>query len=246
MDVITITEAFAYHKLLDLSTSDADGTESENAFDEFDEFDSDDDPEDDPEPEDEYEDEYEDEDGQENDAQRDGGPNINDHEDDEDGQEKDHEDGEDDGESFGDGELQCDDGPRERSFIPHALIKVGFNDRLLALSGARNSEPALCPNEVLRDGLWTVDPEFGFGRCRMGFLSRLAHICTQAQIQSCARESCDRTKKAMDSVAPRCNWAVFREWALIAMSCQASMNDEQKLSRLTPISPGPCPVAAWR
>ncbi|KAF4944249.1 hypothetical protein FGADI_12825 [Fusarium gaditjirri] len=35
----------------------------------------------------------------------------------------------------------------------------------------------------------------------------------------------------MDELAPSCTWEPFRQWALTAMSCQASMDDSSKLTR---------------
>ncbi|KAL7928854.1 hypothetical protein V8C35DRAFT_332409 [Trichoderma chlorosporum] len=110
------------------------------------------------------------------------------------------------------------------------LIKVGVNDPLLVDVVYEDEDDSFCKNSAVHSRLWAADPGLKFGK-DMGFLSQLAHLCIEAKLQCCNRESCLSNKEAMSNVAPNCNWTTFRDWALTAMSCQTSMSDEQKLSR---------------
>lgn len=111
------------------------------------------------------------------------------------------------------------------------LVHVRAKDRLLRSYGPRSPWISKCPNARLRSGLWVVNPELGSSNRQMGFLSHLAQLCVHSELHSCTNPSCVRAVEAMSRLAPECDWKGFREWALVAMSCQASMNDAQKRSR---------------
>lgn len=64
-----------------------------------------------------------------------------------------------------------------------------------------------------------------------GFLMQLSHICVESKLRDCQNEACVQERKAMDKVAPTCDWQGFRDWAIVAMSCQAMFSHEQKLTR---------------
>ncbi|KAH6640307.1 hypothetical protein F5144DRAFT_544516 [Chaetomium tenue] len=116
---------------------------------------------------------------------------------------------------------------------PVPYVKAGFNHRLLANPWQRS--PDHCGNSGFRAGLWGVDPRLVRDLTRsdldMGFLSQLAQLCIQAQLRPCEHEPCALHRTAMARTAPRCDWAPFSEWALVAMSCQAGMGDEDKISQ---------------
>jgi hypothetical protein len=62
-------------------------------------------------------------------------------------------------------------------------------------------------------------------------LNQIAQLCVRSSIHECTNAACVKTRKAMDQVAPLCQWECFREWAIAMMSCQASMTHEQRLTR---------------
>jgi len=115
-------------------------------------------------------------------------------------------------------------------------LDLGLEDPLVIEDTTSKTSPeAECANSRYRPGMWVqliidedldamVDP-------RRPFLNRLGHFCLQAQIRYCRREKCRKTREIMDRVVPRCEWARFREWALILTSCQASCTPEQRLLR---------------
>ncbi|KAL8339741.1 hypothetical protein RB601_006043 [Gaeumannomyces tritici] len=111
-------------------------------------------------------------------------------------------------------------------------VKVEFGTLLVATPQEPIPWQGPCGNSKLRDGLWVVDPKFirKLANMGMGFPSQLAQLCILAKLQTCGRDSCAAVKQAMDATAPTCGWTAFREWAIVAMSCQAAMDAEQKLS----------------
>ncbi|UKZ65406.1 uncharacterized protein TrAtP1_006601 [Trichoderma atroviride] len=111
-----------------------------------------------------------------------------------------------------------------------ALIKVGPHDALLAVAEPTDDDSA-CGNGAPHDHMWAANPSFRFTEPEVGFLSHLAHLCIEARLQKCSRSSCLEERARMDRVAPDCRWAAFREWALVSMSCQASMRDKNELSQ---------------
>ncbi|KKO96475.1 hypothetical protein THAR02_11424, partial [Trichoderma harzianum] len=111
------------------------------------------------------------------------------------------------------------------------LIGVGFNNPLLVSSISQDQGDSFWRNSAVHSHLWAADPDLNLKAYDMGFLSQLAHLCIEAKLQSGHHEPCLKIKKAMEVVAPTCNWTTFRDWVLTSMSCQASMSDEQKLTQ---------------
>jgi hypothetical protein len=59
----------------------------------------------------------------------------------------------------------------------------------------------------------------------MGFLARLGQLCAQTEVLECKNPACLEKRSLMDLVAPACKWEAFRNWALVSMSCQATLRD---------------------
>ncbi|KAG8668363.1 hypothetical protein FPOAC1_007742 [Fusarium poae] len=112
---------------------------------------------------------------------------------------------------------------------PLAFEELSANSQLTRQ--LRRQPDGVCLNSVLRPGLWVVDPNLDMKNYPGGFLRHLANVCFQANLRECAHERCIDVKTSMDQLAPSCSWEPFRRWALTAMSCQTSMDDERKLTR---------------
>ncbi|KAK4224278.1 hypothetical protein QBC38DRAFT_515408 [Podospora fimiseda] len=117
---------------------------------------------------------------------------------------------------------------------PRALIRLN-NSRASLLDNYDTQTPSstTCGNSAFRSGLWATDPKFinELTVSHVGFLSQLAYLCIEARVRRCEHGACVTTKKPMSITAPRCDWAAFREWALVSMSCQAGMGESEKLSQ---------------
>lgn len=115
------------------------------------------------------------------------------------------------------------------------LLEINPQMSLLVTSPKAGKEPYFphidCSNVILHSNLWAKDQDFGLMATDMGFLDQLAHICIHSRIRQCLREDCNITYNQMQELAPQCDWVKFRNWALTAMSCQATMNDDQKVSK---------------
>lgn len=87
-----------------------------------------------------------------------------------------------------------------------------------------------CPNATLAGRLWGKAPTSfkKLNKGGMGMLSQLAHICVETRLQPCNFGACMTTAKEMNANAPACRWAHFRQWAVTAMSCQATMDSDRK------------------
>ncbi|PLB51511.1 hypothetical protein P170DRAFT_471444 [Aspergillus steynii IBT 23096] len=86
-----------------------------------------------------------------------------------------------------------------------------------------------CSNLHLRDGLWEKTPK---GKENVeDLLQSLMQFSLFCKIRCCLRRRCLEMKSQMEDVAPPCNWANFREWALVLMSCQASCSGRDKLNK---------------
>ncbi|CAG1979866.1 unnamed protein product [Fusarium graminearum] len=122
-----------------------------------------------------------------------------------------------------------DDEPcaQDEHFVPFTKL----DPQSVLLVHVKNHPEGVCSNSVLHQYLWMTDPKVDFSNPRRGFLSQLANICFQAKLRSCMHQDCLKVKDSMNNFAPSCHWKPFREWALTAMSCQASMDDTSKLSR---------------
>lgn len=108
-------------------------------------------------------------------------------------------------------------------------------------------EVGLCINSSYpRPGLWATVPDLRLSEHKMGFLSQLAQLCFHAHIKPCGRDECEKKKAVMANSAPQCNWTAFREWALVIMSCQATMETSEKESpahtHITTVVSGLCKI----
>lgn len=91
-----------------------------------------------------------------------------------------------------------------------------------------------CPNAQDRPGMWALDDPQTLERLvspSAGFLNRLGQLCVNAEIRECRSQACLGNKQLIQNVAPACEWRCFRDWAIVAMSCQASFTDKQRLTR---------------
>lgn len=114
-----------------------------------------------------------------------------------------------------------------------ALIRVGIKDNFLRRTRTIDSASDKCANSVFRKDMWAVDPKEQLehlGNHKMGFLSQLAQLCVQFKLYHCDHARCVETRQVMDNCAPDCDWYSFREWALVTMSCQASLDEGRKVS----------------
>jgi hypothetical protein len=79
--------------------------------------------------------------------------------------------------------------------------------------------------------MWLTEPDGLVAGNDVGFLTQLGMLCAEAKVQNCENERCCDRKRVMDKAAPACDWKAFRDWALVAMSCQEAFSHEQKLSK---------------
>ncbi|KAL4728896.1 hypothetical protein ACLX1H_003298 [Fusarium chlamydosporum] len=117
----------------------------------------------------------------------------------------------------------------DQLYVPLAFEKLTFESQLTRKLKKQPND--ICFNSILRRGLWVVDPCLSMKKYQGGFFCQLANVCFQANLRECSHEQCKNVKKSMHQLAPSCSWEPFRQWALTAMSCQASMDDNQKLTR---------------
>ncbi|KAK4463042.1 hypothetical protein QBC42DRAFT_223704 [Cladorrhinum samala] len=96
-----------------------------------------------------------------------------------------------------------------------------------------SSPSSSCANSGFRAGLWATNPNFisELTESKAAFLSQLAYLCIEARVRRCSHGPCVAVKQTMAVTAPDCGWTAFREWALVCMSCQAGMGEDEKLSR---------------
>lgn len=93
-----------------------------------------------------------------------------------------------------------------------------------------------CSNSQIRAGMWLTVPRFrdeslaGPGKPNVGVLSRLSFLFMESKISECANTRCTRYRDDMEKTAPRCSWKPFRQWALVAMSCQHAFRGEDRVS----------------
>ncbi|KAH8594170.1 hypothetical protein B0O99DRAFT_514391, partial [Bisporella sp. PMI_857] len=91
-----------------------------------------------------------------------------------------------------------------------------------------------CSNSKSRNEMWLGAPNLALRDLRkrgLGFLDQIGQLCIQAKIHECKNKKCNETKERMRKIAPKCDWRPFQEWALTAMSCQACLTSEQKLTK---------------
>jgi tetratricopeptide (TPR) repeat protein len=87
-----------------------------------------------------------------------------------------------------------------------------------------------CPNSKVRKDMWLQEPNVDLA-LEVGFLTQLAQLCIEAKIRDCRNTVCTEKRKTMEKAAPPCNWKAFRDWALVAMSCQEAFSHKQQLSK---------------
>lgn len=58
------------------------------------------------------------------------------------------------------------------------------------------------------------------------FLNALGAICKLAQIERCQNSDCVDLRRRVELAAPECGWSGFREWAVVAISCQYRMGHD--------------------
>lgn len=208
LDLTTIARAFAYHKILAIDENEDIKevfTDTEN---EYDEFDSDDSLWSDSDDDDDASDEEEESDN----SKEDGGGGVDDDDEDQ-GEDTDDDDDDDD--------------------VERHLVKTTFNTPLVLASPTSVQVVNACDNSRFRKGLWVVSKSkliSDLTDLDMGFLSQATYIALQAQLNTCRNTACVKMREKMEEVAPGCNWRPFRDWALVAMSCQAAMDDTYKVS----------------
>lgn len=107
--------------------------------------------------------------------------------------------------------------------------KFSQSDALTLPTLEPDAPPALkCSNFNTQKSPWLAIPH-QFTK-KDSFFARLGHICVAATVSECRRNQCVETKNIMEGVAPACRWRNFRNWALVAMSCQQAFTTEQQLS----------------
>lgn len=93
-----------------------------------------------------------------------------------------------------------------------------------------------CANSKIRAGMWLTAPRFrdesftGPGKPNLGVLSLLSILFIKSEISECANTRCTKYRDDMEKKAPHCNWKPFRQWALVAMSCQHAFRGEDRVS----------------
>jgi hypothetical protein len=91
-----------------------------------------------------------------------------------------------------------------------------------------------CPNAQDHPGMWARDDPQVLETLVSpfaGFLNRLGQLCLGAEIRECRNQACLGSKQLIQDVASTCEWRGFRDWAIVAMSCQASFTDKRRLTR---------------
>ena len=215
LELTTIARAFAYHKILAIKENkkiEDIYTDTEN---EYDEFDSDDSLWSDS---DDYDEDSDDGEGS-NDGKKNG---MADADDDNDGGSGDDNDDADD-----------DDDDDDDEDVERHLVKTTFDTALVLGVPTSVQVAKVCDNSRFRKGLWVVSKSELISELTelgMGFLSQTTYIALQAQLNTCRNPDCVKMKEKIKQVAPACDWRPFRDWALVAMSCQAAMDDAYKVS----------------
>ncbi|RSL74124.1 hypothetical protein CEP53_000438 [Fusarium sp. AF-6] len=95
----------------------------------------------------------------------------------------------------------------------------------LLLDSTRTSNG--CANHRVRPGLW---PRFDHQWLAFkvdvqdNFLNALGAICKRSELKHCQNTKCLHIAQRVSLAAPQCAWAAFREWAVVAISCQYIMS----------------------
>lgn len=106
-------------------------------------------------------------------------------------------------------------------------LELGLDDKLtVPHSGSQATEG--CANSDVRKDAWLATPHPY--RDGYNFFSLLGHICTAAKIRECQRKKCLDIRAVMEVAAPACDWQDFRDWAMVAMSCQQALAPDEKQS----------------
>ncbi|KAI0543572.1 hypothetical protein F4679DRAFT_568226 [Xylaria curta] len=91
-----------------------------------------------------------------------------------------------------------------------------------------SSQAMGCSNSVIREDMWLKHRKLELNQRKMSFLSQLAQLCIVSGVRECQNKACIDSKERMRGYAPRCGWDSFRDWVLVAMSCQIAMDQERK------------------
>lgn len=75
-----------------------------------------------------------------------------------------------------------------------------------------------CVNAIRLKSLFEDDR---FPSSSRDVLKRLQQSCIAAGIRKCSNEMCAERRQCMDQSAPHCDWLLYRNWVLTAMSCLA-------------------------
>ena len=133
---------------------------------------------------------------------------------------------------FDDIDAQFGEGGTGEKPAPPETLRVDIHSSLtLASPTGHNSS---CCNARDRRGMWARDDPNALESLvspSAGFPNQLAQLCVSAEIHECSNDKCLNTKRSMQKLAPKCAWDSFRNWAIVAMSCQACFSDEQRLTR---------------
>ncbi|KAI0892006.1 hypothetical protein F4806DRAFT_282872 [Annulohypoxylon nitens] len=96
------------------------------------------------------------------------------------------------------------------------------------LEAPPHQEASKCLNSNPRADMWlrghnvTSAPAEEHGKFQLSVIPLLGILCQDARVGACQHAVCLEEKEAMASIAPGCSWEAFRDWALVAMSCQAT------------------------
>jgi hypothetical protein len=116
---------------------------------------------------------------------------------------------------------------------PPEIFEIGFRKSLLSRDPDANTHTH-CQNDRNRSGLWVDEAGNKIKNLtnpQAPFLNRLAHLCVQANIRDCRNAECLKRRQEVEDAVPQCDWAPFREWTMVLISCQAAIPPEQRATR---------------
>jgi hypothetical protein len=114
--------------------------------------------------------------------------------------------------------------------------RLEFNEQDSLLNTATGLDA--CANTRSWQGMWARFDlqwlKFKVGS-RGHFLNTLGAICKRAQLQRCQNSECVESRRLVELAAPECGWPAFREWSVMAISCQYGMgHDASELEKEHP------------
>jgi hypothetical protein len=116
----------------------------------------------------------------------------------------------------------------------HTALDIGNGQSLLQRAPPRELTSGVqeqyCPtNSKVRAGMWSKGPKIS-SPFEDSILRLLGTICLESGLSDCKNQGCTTTRNNMSLIAPACEWKEFRDWALVAMSCQHNFSNHVKLS----------------